>query len=181
MGLSQKSQVERIQILERSTDAAPVVATVDVYAPIDQLWDCFRRAHLWPRWNRCFCWVGNDDLACGDLLLWAFEPIKPRYLYRMPAVARIVEVEPRRKVTWEVTAMPGMYARHTYFMDDLGAGCTRFGSWEKAMGWGFRMMQGFWTAHFQFVNRESLAGAQRLGQVYAKHRSFDDPRWLSEP
>lgn len=180
MSMVRISQAERIRLLEESQDAVPVVGTVDVDVPIDQLWDCFRHAYLWPKWNHCFCWVRNDDLVRDHLLIWAFEPIKAWYLYRMPAVARIVEVEPQKKVTWEVTAFPGMYARHTYYMDDLGSGRTRFGSWEKGMGSGFRMMQCFWTAHFQFVNRESLAGVQRLENIFSKYKSLNDLRGLHE-
>jgi hypothetical protein len=172
--VSHQSQAERIRGLEQSTDAAPVVGTVDIDVRVDRLWESFRHAHLWPRWNRCFCWVKNDDLVRGDQLIWVFEPIKPWYVYRLPAVARIVELEPQRKVTWEVTALPGMYARHTYFMEDLGSGRTRFGSWEKAMGPSFRVLRSFWMAHFWFVNRESLAGARRLGETLCQQGAVDE-------
>jgi hypothetical protein len=169
------SQAERIRILDQSTDAMPVVGTVDVSIPCDLLWECFRQAHWWPKWNDCFFWVKNSDLVQDQQLIWAFQPIEWWYLYRMPAWAKIVELVPQRKVTWEVTASPGMYARHTYFLEELGPGRTRFGSWEKAMGPGFRSIQRFWTAHFEFVNRESLAGAQRLETVYRRHGRLDDP------
>jgi hypothetical protein len=52
--------------------------------------------------------------------VWAFQPIKPWYLYKLWSIAKIVELEPLSKVTWEVAAFPGMYARHTYHMEDLG-------------------------------------------------------------
>jgi hypothetical protein len=77
--------------------------------------------------------------------------------------------------------LPGMYARHTYFLEDLGSGRTRFGSWEKAMGPGFRLMQGFWTAHFTFVNHESLAGVERLERTYQRYGSIDDPHLCRTP
>ena len=55
--------------------------------------------------------------------------IKPWYLYKMSATEKIVDVEEHKKVTWEVIAFPGMYARHTYHVEDLGNGRTQFGSW----------------------------------------------------
>ena len=30
---------------------------------------------------------------------------------------------------------------------------SRFGSWEQAMGWSFRLMKWFWVPHFIFVSR----------------------------
>jgi hypothetical protein len=169
------SQAERVRILDQSSDATAVVGSVDVSIPCDRLWECFRQAHLWPKWNDSFFWVKNPDLVQGQQLVWAFQPIRWLYLYRLPAWAKIVEVVPQRSVTWEVTAAPGMYARHSYFLEDLGSGRTRFGSWEKAMGPGFRLMRRFWTPHFEFVNRESLAGARRLENVYRRYGHLDDP------
>ena len=93
------------------------------------------------------------------------EPIRKRYLYKMPAIAKIVEVEPQRKVTWEVTAFPGMYARHTYHMEDLGNGRTRFGSWEQGMGPGFNKLAGCWIPHFTFVKDRSLDGVRYLEKI----------------
>ena len=84
----------------------------------------------------------------------------------MPAVAKIAEVEERNHVTWEVIAMPGFYARHTYHMEDLGGNVTRFGSWEQAMGWNFRLMKWFWIPHFVFVKDRSLEGARLLEEAY---------------
>jgi glyoxylase-like metal-dependent hydrolase (beta-lactamase superfamily II) len=94
----------------------------------------------------------------------------------MFAIATIVEHEatgPRRKVTWEVTALPGFFARHTYHAEDLGNGQTRFGSWEKACGPSFEGMRFFWQAHFEFVCRESLAGARQLWAVDARDGKVD--------
>ena len=106
--------------LARSADIVPVEGTVDVDVPASVLWEAFTRADLWPRWNRCMLWVRNRNLVRGRRLLWAFRPIRRWYPYVLPAVARIVEVKDRRRVTWEVTALPGFYARHTYHVKDLG-------------------------------------------------------------
>jgi glyoxylase-like metal-dependent hydrolase (beta-lactamase superfamily II) len=88
----------------------------------------------------------------------------------MFAVANIVEVEKDKKVTWEVTALPGFYARHTYHVEDLGDGRSRFGSWEQAMGAQIRFAptKKFWTAHFTFVKDRSLEGARHLEEVYKR-------------
>jgi hypothetical protein len=166
-------QRRRIAALEESPDGAPIVDSFDVAVPTEILWTAFEKAHLWPRWNHCFCWVRNRRLEPGSTLVWVFEPIRPAYLYRMPAWARIVELEAPARVTWEVKAVPGMYARHTYFLTDLGEGRTRFGSWEKAMGGSYRLMKRFWDAHFWFVNRESLQGARRLERLYLRDGSLD--------
>jgi glyoxylase-like metal-dependent hydrolase (beta-lactamase superfamily II) len=158
--------VTRKEKLERSEDMTPVHGTVDINVPIEALWEAFRHANWWPRWNKCFFWAGNRDLVLGKQLVWTFEPIRWWYLYKMFAIAKIVEVEAGRKVTWEVTALPGFYARHTYHMESLGEGRSRFGSWEQAMGWSFRLMKRFWLSHFVFVKNRSLDGARQLEHVY---------------
>jgi glyoxylase-like metal-dependent hydrolase (beta-lactamase superfamily II) len=142
--------------------------TVDVNVPIGTLWSSFVQANLWPRWNKCFFWARNKSLVKGQHLIWAFQPIKPWLPYKMWAIANIVELGQEQKVTWEVTAFPGMYARHTYHMEDLGDGRTRFGSWEQGMGWGFRLTRWFWLKHFTFVKDESLAGALALEAQYRR-------------
>ena len=154
------------QELARADSMEPIQGTVEVDIPIDTLWECFRHANLWPRWNKCFFWASNKDLVLGDRLTWVFQPIKWYLPYKMGAIANIVELEPRKKVTWEVTALPGFYARHTYHVEDLGGGRSRFGSYEKAMGWGFKLTKWFWLKHFTFVKDESLAGAKKLEQIY---------------
>jgi cyclase len=164
----------KVELLAGSGDMSPVQGTVEVDVPIDVLWTFFRQANLWPRWNKCFTWVHNRDLELGRQLIWSFEPIRPWYLYKMPAAAKIVEVEPRRKVTWEVTAFPGMYARHTYSVEDLGNGRTRFGSWEKGMGLGFRLTKWLWVPHFTFVKDRSLEGARFLESVYRREGRLDE-------
>ncbi|HZY42996.1 MAG TPA: hypothetical protein VFF59_13475, partial [Anaerolineae bacterium] len=85
----------------QSTDMEPVHGTVDVDIPADVLWECFRHANWWPRWNACMWWALNDDLVLGQQLIWAFEPLQWWFLYRLPGMATLVEVEPGRKVTWE--------------------------------------------------------------------------------
>lgn len=163
----------RERALAESKDMVPIEGTVDVDVPISELWNFFTRADLWPRWNRCMLWARNRDLVPGRRLLWAFRPIRSWYPYVLPAVAKIVEVEGGRRVTWEVTALPGFYARHTYHVKDLGKGRTRFGSWEKAMGWGFRLMRRFWVPHFVFVKDRSLEGARELEHVYLREGRLD--------
>ncbi len=159
--------------LMQSTDMEPVHGTVDVDIPADVLWECFRHARWWPRWNACMWWALNDDLVLGQQLIWAFEPLHWWYLYRLPGMATLVEVEPGRKVTWEVTVLPGLFARHSYTIEDLGNGRSRFGSWEQAMGPAFRALKFFWLAHFIFVKDESLKGAQRLEKIYQQAGVLD--------
>ena len=172
-----------MEALERSDDMVPVEGTVSVHVPADVLWECFRRADWWPRWNRCFYWARNTDLVPGQPLVWCFQPIRPEYVYKLPAMAGIVEVEPRRRVTWHVTALPGFFARHTYLFEELEDGSSRFGSWEKAMGPSFRATRRFWLSHFKFVCDRSMEGARRLEAIYAEHGRLDDstlpprPRW----
>lgn len=161
-------KTKREQLAE-SDEMVPVAGTVDVEIPIDKLWQCFRRARLWPRWNPCFHLAKNQDLTVGQKLIWSFHPIRWWMLYRFPAIADIVEVEPGKKVTWEVTALPGFFARHTYHLEDLGNGKTRFGSWEQAMGWSFRLFRRFWISHFTMVKDRSLEGAQFLEAHYRRH------------
>ncbi|MBI3303154.1 MAG: hypothetical protein HYZ72_13895 [Deltaproteobacteria bacterium] len=156
------------EVLAASTDMTPVQGFVEVAVPLAIMWESFTHANWWPRWNTCFFWVWNPSLIAGKHLILCFEPIRWWYLYKMPAIAKIVEVEERHKVTWEVTALPGFYARHTYFMENLGNGRTRFGSYEKAMGWSFRLLKWFWIAHFVFVKERSLAGARVLEEEYRK-------------
>ena len=168
--------------LAQADEMAPVEGTVDVDVPADVLWECFRVGEWWPRWNRCFYRVRNPDLVPGDPLVWVFQPIKPRYLYKMPATARIVEAEPGT-ATWHVTALPGFFAQHRYQIEDLGGGRSRFGSWEQAMGGTFRATRRFWVAHFQFVLDHSLEGAKRLEEIYQREGVLDastlppPPRW----
>jgi cyclase len=154
------------EALEQSSMMDPVHGTVDVDLPSDVLWECFRQACFWPRWNKCFFWARNPTLVLGQRLVWCFQPIRWWYPYKMFAVAKIVELEEKRKVTWEVTALPGFYARHTYSVEDLSGGRSRFGSHEKAMGWGFRLTRWFWVAHFVFVKDCSLLGAKALEYTY---------------
>ncbi|KYF73534.1 hypothetical protein BE15_15835 [Sorangium cellulosum] len=98
--------------LQPSHHMLPVAGTIEVDIPVDVLWGFFTRPRDWPRWSPCFLWVHNERLAPGQRLTWCFRPIHPFHPYVMPAVADIVEVEPGRRVTWEVTALPGFHARH---------------------------------------------------------------------
>ena len=154
--------------LAASTDMVPVEGAVDVEIPADELWSVFARPNLWSRWNPCFLWVLNSTLVKDEHLVWCFNPIKKYYPYVMPAIANIIELEPGRKVTWEVTALPGFYAHHTYSIEPLGPTRSRFRSWEQATGAGFRAMKRFWIAHFTFVKDRSLDGARALAEIYRR-------------
>lgn len=160
--------------LSGSHDMAPVHGSVDVDIPADVLGTAFNQANLWPRWNACMAWVRNHNLKVGQQLVWVFEPIRPWYLYLFPAVATIVEVEPLRKVSWEVTALPGFFARHTYTIEDLGDGRSRFSSWEQGTGPFFRATSAFWIAHFEFVKNRSLQGARLLEAAYRMSGRLDE-------
>ncbi|MCZ6788623.1 MAG: hypothetical protein O7D33_01550 [Chloroflexi bacterium] len=160
--------------LELSNDMLPVQGTVDIEIPIDELWEVFTHANWWPIWNQCFFRVSNKSLVLSRQLTWFFHPIRWWYLYKMPARAKIVEVEEQERVTWQVTVLPGFYAQHTYHMEDLGNGITRFGSWEKAMGRGFKLMKWFWIPHFVFVRDRSLQGASFLEAVYQREGRFNE-------
>jgi hypothetical protein len=131
--------------------------------PVGRLWETFLDVERWPEWNPCI-WrsrVRDGELRKGATLAWTFNPIQPRYLYKMPATAEIVEFEPFDRVTWEVS-FPGFHALHSYRFAELGPDRCRFGSWEVAEGRAFRATRRFWLAHFRYVCRASLAGAQSL-------------------
>ena len=162
------------EALQRSPDMEAVQGTVEVNIPADVLWSAFSQADRWPQWNSCMAWVQNKDLILGKHLIWVFEPLRWSYLYRLPSVAKIAELVPGQKVTWEVTALPGFYARHTYSVEDLGGGRSRFGSWEKAMGPTFRATKSFWLAHFTFVKNRSLQGARLLETAYQRNGKLDE-------
>jgi len=168
--MSKNAKTSKKEALAASRDMTPVQGTVDVDIPVSVLWEAFTHANWWPRWNKCFFWAHNRDLVLGKKLIWVFQPIKWWYLYKMFAIANIVEVEKEKKVTWEVTALPGFYARHTYSVEDLGDGRSRFGSWEQAMGPQARFgpTKKFWVAHFTFVKDKSLEGARHLEEVYKR-------------
>lgn len=154
----------------RADGDLPVEGSVEVRMPVEELWQSFAKVRGWPRWNGCM-WtatVTGGELAEGRTLVWAFLPLR-RYLpYRLPAIARLTEVVPERRVTWEVTLLPGFHARHTYWMEPLDAERSRFGSWEVAEGPFYRLLRPFWLAHFRFVCHESLRGVERLAAVRAQ-------------
>lgn len=141
----------------------PIAGSVEIELPVERLWEIFLDVPGWSRWNPCI-WrsaVRGGQLRDGATLIWAFNPIERRYLYKLPAAAKIVEFEPCDRVTWEVR-MPGFHALHAYRFAALGEGRSRFGSWEVAEGPAYRGLRRFWDAHFRFVCRESLAGAATL-------------------
>jgi hypothetical protein len=136
---------------------------VQLEMSVDRLWEIFLDVPAWSQWNPCI-WrssVRGGELREGAKLVWAFNPIQRRYLYKLPAVAEIVEVFPRRRVTWEVSA-PGFHALHSYRFAELGSDRCSFGSWEVAEGPSFRALRRFWLAHFRYVCTQSLSGARSL-------------------
>jgi hypothetical protein len=144
----------------------PIEGSVELDMPVEKLWAAFLDVERWPGWNRCI-WrarvKGGGELREGATLAWVFNAIKPRYPYKLPARAEIVELVPADRVTWEVQA-PGFHALHSYRFAGLDPGRSRFGSWEVAEGPMFRATRSFWLAHFRYVCRESLAGARTLAQ-----------------
>ena len=131
--------------------------------PVADLWAAFMDVPSWSSWNPCI-WrsrVQGGELREGARLVWTFNPIKRGYLYKMPAVAEIVELVPMDRVTWEANA-PGFHAVHSYRFADLGPDRCRFGSWEVAEGALFHATRRFWLAHFRYVCSESLRGATSL-------------------
>ena len=162
------------EILKISNDMEPIEGTVEVDIPIDVLWECFTHANWWSKWNPCFLSAKNKNLILGEQLVWWFQPIRWWYFYKFPAKAKIVELEPQKKVTWEVVILPYFYARHTYHVKDLGNGRSSFGSWEKANGFTFRLIKRFWLAHFTFVKDKSLIGALNLEKVYKEEGELNE-------
>jgi hypothetical protein len=146
------------------TPPLPVEGTVDLDVSADDAWRRFADVRRWHEWNASIwrSWVVGGRLEVGARLWLLFNPIEPRYLYKLPAPARIVEVEPAGHVTWEVS-LPGFHALHRYQVDELGPGRCRFGSWEVAEGALYFGVRRFWLAHFRFVRDRSLAGAPALG------------------
>ena len=147
------------------TAPLPIEGSVELEMPVERLWSTFADVRRWPEWNPCF-WrsrVQGGELRVGARLVWAFNPIKPWYLYKMPAAAQLVAVEPCARVTWEVS-FPGFHALHSYVFADLGPERSRFGSWEVAEGRLYQATSRFWIAHFRYVCRASLAGTASLAR-----------------
>ncbi len=145
---------------------APIADWIPVAMSVEKLWDAFTDVRRWPRWNGCIRWarVRGGHLREGATLVWLFNPVRPWLPYLLPSVARLVDVEPHRRVTWEVR-LPGFHALHSYLFEDLGDEGSRFGSWETADGALYRALRPFWRLHFRFVCAESLAGARRLARA----------------
>ena len=141
--------------------------------PVERLWEVFLDVPRWPDWNPCIWKAGvrGGELRAGAQLVWAFNPIKPAYAYKLPAMAEIVEFERCDRITWEVS-LPGFHAVHAYLFAPLGEGRCRFGSWEVAEGPAYRRLRRFWNAHFRYVCRESLAGAAALVRTIARVRAY---------
>lgn len=144
--------------------ALPVEGWTEVALPVERLWEVFSDAESWPAWMPSFArvWAPGGRLKEGTRFIWLFNPIRPHYLYRLPAFAQIVEWRPCERVTWEVTA-PGFHALHSYRFERVSGERCRFGSWEVAEGPVYERLRGFWLAHFRYVCRTSLEGAAALG------------------
>jgi len=143
--------------------ALPIEGKTAVNLPVGELWRLFADVPRWPEWIPCMFWarVTGGELRVGARLVWAFNAIKPAYLYKLPAMARIVACEPERRVTWEVT-LPGFHALHSYTFESTGAESSAFGSWEVAEGPAYKLLRPFWLAHFRYVRDESLRAAAKL-------------------
>lgn len=141
----------------------PIEGAIDVDMSLTDLWRFFADVSGWPTWNACFWWA-RGELKAGTTLYWFFNPVRPRYLFRLPVIARLTECIPERVVTWEVTALPGFRARHTYRFESLGPNRCRFSTWEIAEGPLYRILRRYWLAHFRFVCSSSLEGARSLSE-----------------
>ena len=77
----------------------PVAGSVDLDLPVERLWDVFMDVPRWPDWNPCFrrTSVDGGELRPGATLRFTFNPIEPRYPYRLPGSAEIVELERERQ------------------------------------------------------------------------------------
>jgi hypothetical protein len=149
----------------------PIEGATEVPLSAERMWEAFADVRRWPEWNPCMWWarVGGGELREGATLYWAFNPIRRRYLYKLPATARIAECQPGRVVAWEVST-PGFHALHRYLIEPIGPDQCRFGSWEVAEGPMYRGLRRFWLAHFRFVRDASLEGARGLAPTAAPGR-----------
>jgi hypothetical protein len=147
------------------TGHLPVTGWTDVDLPVEKLWSIFTDVGRWPRWNTSIYWARMlyGPLRRGGTLVWAFNPIAPSYPYKLPAVAKIVELDVHELVEWEVR-IAGLHARHRYMFERVDRTHCRFGSWEVGEGPLYRATRRFWDAHFRFVCECSLAGARLLGR-----------------
>jgi hypothetical protein len=143
----------------------PIEGFTEVPISAERMWATFADVRRWPDWNPCMWWarVSGGELRDGATLYWAFNPIRPRSLYKLPATARIAEFEPGRRVAWEVKS-PGFHALHRYLIEPVDADRCRFGSWEVADGAMYRGLRRFWLAHFRVARDSSLEGARGLAR-----------------
>ena len=159
------------------TGSLPVTGSIEVPLPVEELWDVFCEVEGWRGWNACLRRARNlgGPLRERGTLVWAFNPIEPRFLYKLPALATIVELWPRERVTWEVK-LPGLHALHSFTFEGIDESRCRFGSWEVAEGALYRASRRFWDAHFRFVCQTSLQGAVMLGQRARYTRASVEPK-----
>jgi hypothetical protein len=141
----------------------PVEGSTTLEVPVERMWAAQLDVPGWHEWNTCFAWsrMVGGRVELGKTLLFVFNPIQRRFPYRLPAVAKIVELEPYERLTWEVR-LPGFHALHSYRFERLDDRTCRYGSWEVAEGALYRVARGFWLAHFNYVCESSLRGARGL-------------------
>ena len=90
----------------------PVEGYTTLDMPVERMWNIQLDVGRWRDWNTCFAcsaMIGGGPLELGGTLVFVFNPIQRRYWYKMPAVAKIVELVPCQRVTWEVK-LPGFHA-----------------------------------------------------------------------
>ena len=141
----------------------PVEGYTTLDMPVERIWGFQLDVPRWHEWNTCFAWsrMIGGRVELGRTLLFVFNPIQRRYPYRLPAVAKIVELEPYERLSWEVK-LPGFHALHSYRFERIDDSTCRYGSSEAAEGSLYRSARGFWLAHFAYVCESSLRGARDL-------------------
>lgn len=89
--------------IQTSDPALPIEGWTEVALPVERLWTAFADAESWPSWNPCVArvWVRGGRLREGKPFVWLFNPIRSRYLYRLPAKATTVDWRPCELPTWE--------------------------------------------------------------------------------
>ena len=94
--------------------------TIDVRAPVAQVWAVLREVERWPEWATTVTSVRRLDdgpLAVGSRVRVEQPKIPPtEYL--------VTELEPGRSFTWVATG-PGVRTTARHVLEDLGTGGTR--------------------------------------------------------
>ena len=95
-------------------------ASIDVEAPVQQVWDVLRDVERWPEWASTVTSVRRlDD---GPLAVGSKARIEQP---RIPPTEYVVtELEPGRPFTWVATG-PGVRTTARHLLEERGAGSTR--------------------------------------------------------